>query len=277
MSRRGTKRKAGPEPLSDGLSHLFVRDDSAKVNKSKRSKRLSRLEEYDEDEGRESSRGFQRLGEACDNNTKGEAMKSKIFIKNFAAKVQKQMDQVRQKIEDLEKALEETNILPTPFLKELCFESATPSPYGTPNKPDSNGCGTGKDGHVLLKEADAVIAMGHQLIQNFKEMDEQLKDHKLELPTAKWKQDKQDMRELLACGREYGEKLVEDKLTPDAYPSRQSDNYKEDEKGSIASELFKDSRKPEEDNWGTVAADQLKGFVAIAKTVHPKILERTRH
>lgn len=139
---------------------------------------------------------------------------------------------------------------------------------------DSNGRDIEKESHVLFTEAQDIISRSYALLKTFEETDERLKDYKLGLPTAKWKQDKEDMRELLACGREYGERLVEEKLAPGAYLSRQQDRPKANEKDIMISELFKDSRKPEEDNWGTVAADQLKKFTAIAKTVPPKALER---
>lgn len=144
-------------------------------------------------------------------------------------------------------------------------------------EPKDKTSGINKEGHVLFKDAQAVISGSHSLLRQFREADKQLKDHKLELPTAKWKQDKQDIKDLLACGREYGEKLVESRLAPNTYPSPQHDRYSANEKENMAAaELFKDSRKtpPDGDNWGIVAADQVKRLTAIAKTVPLKGQER---
>lgn len=137
--------------------------------------------------------------------------------------------------------------------------------------------GTSKEGHVLFKDAQDIISGSRSLLRQFRDADKQLKEHKLDLPTEKWKQDKQDIKDLLACGREYGEKLVESKLAPNTYPSPQHDIYSANEKENMgATELFKDSRKapPDGDTWGTVAADQVKKLTAVAKTILPKESER---
>ncbi|KAI0843345.1 hypothetical protein F5Y06DRAFT_302593 [Hypoxylon sp. FL0890] len=278
MSKRGIKRKAGLQSLIDpDESDSLFKDTNAKRSKPKdKNKRLSRLEEYVEDEGREGSRNFQRWAEIFESNTKGEVMKSKTFMKNFSVKVKKHTDRVREYMREREKKLTESKDQSAEVFEKLY--SATVLPPGTSNASGSKAGGASKESHVLFKEAQAVMSGGYSLLKQFKETDEQLKTFKLEFPTAKWKQDKQDIKELLACGREVGEKLVEEKLAPKGYPSPQPDRYKVNEKEGVAAELFKDSRKGSDgDNWGAVAADQVKRFAAIAKTVPVKGSERERH
>lgn len=50
-------------------------------------------------------RNFQRWAEIFEGNTQGEVTKSKTFIKNFAMKVKKQTDKVREYIQEQEKEL----------------------------------------------------------------------------------------------------------------------------------------------------------------------------
>ncbi|KAI1780464.1 hypothetical protein F4818DRAFT_6147 [Hypoxylon cercidicola] len=253
---RGTKRKANLQ-LSDESDSLSIKDRKSK------SKRLSRLEEYNEDEGRESSRSFQRWAEIFDNNTKGEAAKSKAFMKNFSAKVEKQTSRMKEYIQEQETKLTQSKEQSLMMFKNLYSVAALPPGVSS------------KEGHVLFKDAQAIISGSYSLLERFREADKQLKDHKVEFPTAKWKQDKQDIKDLLASGREYGEKLVENRLAPNTHPRPRHDKYSANEKENMAAELFKDSRKaPDGDNWGTVAADQVKRLTAIAKTIPPKGPER---
>ncbi|KAI2778901.1 hypothetical protein F4815DRAFT_476216 [Daldinia loculata] len=261
MSKRVSKRKVDPESLSDDPEAL-IKENNTKKQKTGTNRRLSRLEEYDEDEGREGSRNFQRWAEIFEGNTQGEVTKSKTFVKNFAMKVKKQTDKVREYIQEQEKELAQSNDKLVETFGELY--SGTVFSYGL----DGKARNTTKESHILFQDAQSIISGSYKLLRKFKETDEQLKSYKFELPTAKWKQDKQDMKDLLSCGREYGEKLVEDKLAPEAHISRQHDRSKANERESMASDLFKESRMAlDGDTWGTVAAEQVKKFTAIAKSV----------
>ncbi|KAI1388294.1 uncharacterized protein F4822DRAFT_402415 [Hypoxylon trugodes] len=264
MAGRGTKRKAD---LRDEPDNLLLKNNDAKRSKAR--KRLSRLEEYDEDEGRESSRNFQRWAEIFESNTKGEVAKSKAFVKNFEAKVNKQKDKMRDYIQEQEKKLIGGKDQFAGVFERLC--SAAVPFFSTPKASGDKGRGAGKENHVLFNDAQSIISGGYALLNQFREADERLKKHKIEFPTAKWKQDTQDMKELLACGRKHGVKLVEEKLDPKAYPSPEPDTYKAGEKDDLVSELFKNSRKISlDDNWGDVAAEQMRKITDLIKTVPVK-------
>lgn len=51
------------------------------------------------------TRNFQQWAEIFESNTKGEAIKSKTFMKNFGERVRKQKDRVRLYMQEQEKAL----------------------------------------------------------------------------------------------------------------------------------------------------------------------------
>ncbi|KAI0131300.1 hypothetical protein F4814DRAFT_445438 [Daldinia grandis] len=271
MSKRISKRKADHEPLSDDPEEL-IKESNVKKKKTGTDRRLSRLEEYNEDEGRESSRNFQRWAEIFEGNTQGEATKSKTFMKGFATKVKNQTDKVRDYIQEQEKQLAQSNSKLAGTFRELC--SGTVLSHGS----DGEAPGTTKEGHILFQDAQSIISESYALLRKFNETDEQLKSYKFELPTAKWRQDKQDMKDLLSCGREYGEKLVEDKLIPRAHIPHQADRREVNEKESMALDLFKESRMAlDGDTWGIVAAEQVKKFTAIAKSVPLGEPARARH
>ncbi|KAI2632375.1 hypothetical protein GGR54DRAFT_583224 [Hypoxylon sp. NC1633] len=277
MSKRGTKRKADLELASDESEDALTKGASGgRIKQKRKSRRLSRLEEYDEDEGREGSRNFQRWADIFEKNIKVEATKSKTFMKGFEAKVKKQADRIRDYLHEQENRLDQSkDHLVTIFEK---LHSAAILLDVTSGEPDGQARGGDKEGHVLFKEAQSIITGSQSLLQQFKETDEELKKHKVEFPTAKWKQDKQDMKDLLACGREYGEKLVDDRLAPSPLQPHQPNNHKASEKENLASYLFEDSRKElGGDTWGAVAAEQFERVATIVKTVPPKDSARGKH
>ncbi|KAI1095429.1 hypothetical protein F5B19DRAFT_504251 [Rostrohypoxylon terebratum] len=268
MSKRFLKRKPGLQLLSDEPDSLFAEDNNAKRSKhDDTAKKLSRLDEYDKDEGRESSRNFQQWAEIFESNTKGEAIKSKTFMKNFGERVRKQKDRVRSYIQEQEKEFTESKGQVKEVFEKLCSTGVI----------SLGKSSTKKETHILFQEARSAILGGHALLEQFKEADKLIKNHKLDLPTEKWKQDGRDYKELLACGREHGEKLVESKLVPNSYPSPSPDTYKAIEKDSMISELFKDSSKAKGgDNWGTIATDQMEKVSAVAKTIPIKVVEKSK-
>ncbi|KAL7624335.1 hypothetical protein AAE478_005897 [Parahypoxylon ruwenzoriense] len=274
MPQRGIKRRATLGSTLDEPDNQKKRD--VKKSKLNSNKRLSRLEEYKEDEGRDGSRAFQQWAEIFAKNTEGEATKSKAFLRSFETKVKKQTERVRDYAREREEELARTKDQFVATFEELCPETA--DYRGTSGEPENIARGTSKENHALFKDAQAIISGSYSLLTQFKEVDERLKTYKLESPTERWKKDRQDMRELLACGRDYGEKLVEDKLAPNTHPSPLPDRYKASERGNMTSRLFKDShRASDKDSWGTVAADQAKRLTAVAKTIPTKDTERSRY
>ncbi|KAI1497033.1 hypothetical protein F5X99DRAFT_413496 [Biscogniauxia marginata] len=268
MSKRGAKRKAEADLASDESDGLFVSNTSHKTRKTTRGKRerLARLEEYDEDEGRAGSRGFQKWAELFENSTKGETNKSKTFMKNFQSRVKKNVDDMREYMQQQEDSLKQGQDKYVAIFQNLF--SAAIDPSIAPNVSSKGTAITKKEGHVLYKETQDILSKSTSLLKQFTEMEEKMKKHKVDFPTARWKQDKQDIKELLDLGRQHGEQLAESLLVPNIYPSTKPDQSQQSDNEKLASDLFKDSRKAlEGDTWGTVAAEQVKRFKALAKTV----------
>ncbi|KAI0181973.1 hypothetical protein GGR52DRAFT_568182 [Hypoxylon sp. FL1284] len=270
MPKRGTKRKVDLDVASDETDGLLVKKAKVKSTSASKSKnkRLSRLEEYDEDEGREGSRNFQRWAGIFEKSTKGEVAKSKAFMKNFGAKVKKQTDGMEKYMEEQEAKLTRAKDQDLSILKKLYSEAASAPVESSKAQDGDKPSHASKEGHALFEEAQAVILESYSLLNQFRDVDKKLKEYKLELPTARWKQDKEDIKDFLACGRKYGETLVESRLAPGNYPSPQNSKNDADEKEQVTAELFKDSCKASgEEDWGAVAADQVKKLTAMAKTV----------
>lgn len=105
------------------------------------------------------------------------------------------------------------------------------------------------------------------LLKQFKLVEEQLSANKLELPIARWKQDKQEITEILDCSGKYGEALVGNVLAPEAAGGPMISQRNAGESERFVKELFKDSGDTlDGETWGRVAEDQLKQFSAMAKT-----------
>ncbi|KAI1639403.1 hypothetical protein F4809DRAFT_596045 [Biscogniauxia mediterranea] len=271
MSKRGIKRRAELDVVSDESDSLFVKDTNRKAGKTPRGKkkRLARLEEYDVDEGRAGSRQFQKWAELFENSTKGEANKSKMFMKNFQSKVKKNVDQVQDYIKQQEHRLEEDRDKYVTIFHNLF--STTVDACAPPGLRKGSAATGKKEGHVLYETAQDILSKSASLLKQFTETDEKVQQHKVDFPTARWKQDKQDIKELLELGRQHGEQLVEDLLVPNMHSSLKHDQTQLSDNEKLASDLFKDSHKAlKGDTWGTVAADQVRQFKTLAKMVPPK-------
>lgn len=125
-----------------------------------------------------------------------------------------------------------------------------------------------KEDHPLFQKYQAQRNDINSLLKQLETIEEHLQSDKLELPVATWKQDKQDIKELLAYGGKYGEALLGDALAPELVASPDIDQPGAGEKHQLVKELFKDGRKVlDEETWGHVAEDQLKQLSAIARSL----------
>ncbi|KAI3327872.1 hypothetical protein HD806DRAFT_484238 [Xylariaceae sp. AK1471] len=250
---------------SDGL---LVKDGVNRPNQTQsrsKKRRLARLEEYDEDTGRAGSRGFQRWAKVFETCTSGEAARSKAFLKEFSKEVKKKEVELKTFRQMKEQEFTKGQEKFATVFKQL-YSTAT----STQQLPDGQNQRLGalrKEDHPLFKQAQTNTG-GHLLLMTqFKLVEEQLNANKLELPVDRWKQDKRDIKELLACSGSYGEALVESVLAPKSAPCPVIDQPGTSENEQIAKELFKDSRKVlDEETWGHVAEEQVKKFSAIAQS-----------
>ncbi|KAI0602273.1 hypothetical protein F4775DRAFT_231550 [Biscogniauxia sp. FL1348] len=268
MSKKGMKRKAELDLVSDESHSLFVEYTNRKAGKNPRgrNKRLARLEEYDADEGRAGSRQFQKWAELFESSTKGETNKSKMFMKNFQSKVKKNVDQVRDYIQQEENGLERGRDKYVTIFQSLF--STTVDVCTPPGSGKASNATRKKEDHILYETTRDALSKSASLLQQFTETDEKLQKHKVDFPTARWKQDKQDIKELLDLGRQHGEQLVEALLVPNMHSYLKLEQTQLSDNEKLASDLFEDSHNAlKGDTWGTVAADQVRQFKTLAKMV----------
>ncbi|KAI1124094.1 hypothetical protein F5Y10DRAFT_269424 [Nemania abortiva] len=239
---------------SDGLS--------VTASRTKKSK-LSRLEEYDEDPGRAGSQKYRRYAKLLETCTTKEAGKSKAFLKEFRKDVKKrdmELDAFKQKKEqEFTKGQEKFATI---------FRHISQHLSDGRDERDGHLSTLRKEDHPLFKLIQENKEDYQSLLAQFKAVEEQLDADKLELPVARWKQDKQEIKELLDCSGKYGETLIGSVLAPEPVPSSAIDQFNGDEIDERIKELFSDSRELlEGETWGRVAENQLKHFSAIASTV----------
>ncbi|KAI1175727.1 hypothetical protein F4777DRAFT_549044 [Nemania sp. FL0916] len=250
MSRAKAKNnRNGNEPES-----LFVTGSRTKTST------LSRLEEYDEDPGRAGSKKYQRLANMLETCTTQEAAKSGVFLKEFRKEVKKKNGEIKKfrqlKEQELTKSREKTAAI----LRQI--------PQQFSESGDGQLRTLRKENHPLFKQIQANQEDHESLLKQIELVEEQLNANKLELPEAKWNQDKKDITEILGCGSRYGEALVGNVLVPSFTPSSVFGQPAAVEKDRIARELFKGNREAlDGETWGHVAEEQLKQFSAIARTM----------
>ncbi|KAI1754761.1 hypothetical protein F4782DRAFT_460858 [Xylaria castorea] len=238
----------------DESDNLFVRGSRSKKSK------LSRLEEYDEDPGRAGSQKYQRLANMLENHTTKEARNSKVHLKEFRNMVKQrgtELKTYRQKQQqELAKGQEKSVAVFKKLSQQLSNGQA--GQLGLLRKED----------HPLSKQAQVNTEIYQSLVKQFKLVEEQLRTDKLELPAAKWKQENQDIRELLTCSGRYGETLIGSVLVPESAANPVIDQQHTGEGDQFIKELFEDCQDVlDGETWGQVAEEQLKHFSAMARTV----------
>lgn len=122
--------------------------------------------------------------------------------------------------------------------------------------------------HVLFQDVQSLLSQSSTMLREFKETDERLKNYKLEPPVDRWKQDKRQMKDLLASGRQSAEEIVERLLIPNSYPTTKADKQGVTDTQDL--KLFEESHKAlKGENWGNTAAEQAAQIAAIVKRLLP--------
>ncbi|KAI2625491.1 hypothetical protein GGS21DRAFT_304622 [Xylaria nigripes] len=241
---------------------MFVTDGDNKPSQAqsrRRKNRLSRLEEYDEDPGRDGSKKYQKLAKMLDTCTTQEAGKTKAFLKEFRKSVTKRETELKTFRQKKEQEFIKGQEKFAAIFKQLSQQLS-----------DGGAGALRKEDHPLFQQARTNMEDHQSLMEQFKLVEEQLNSNKLELPVVRWKKDEQEIKELLACSSRYGEALVGTALAPGS--AAVVDRLDASEEDRFAKELFKDCQKTlvDGETWGYVAADQLKHFSAIARMVPPE-------
>ncbi|KAI1117549.1 hypothetical protein F5Y14DRAFT_353455 [Nemania sp. NC0429] len=240
--------------VDEESNNLFVTGPRGKKSK------LSRLEEYDEDPGRAGSQKYQKLANMLEMCATKETDKSKAYLRQFRKDVETGDMELKRLRQQKEHEFVEGRDKIAAVFKQLSHHFC--------GNRDERPSTFRKEDHPLFKQAQANIDDHHSLLKQFKLVEEQLSANRLELPMARWQQDKREMTEILDCSGKYGETLVGSILAPEpaASPKMSQQNLDEDEQ--FVKELFKDNGATlDGETWGRVAEDQLKQFSVIARTV----------
>lgn len=141
-----------------------------------------------------------------------------------------------------------------------------------PTKPGESQKGqqvAGKEDHVLYQDAQSLLSQSSAMLREFKGIDERLKNYKVDLPVAEWKQDKRQMKNLVANGRQEAEEIIERLLIPNSLPTPKTDKHGVADMQDL--KFFEKSHKAlKDDNWGATAAEQATQLAAIVERLLPE-------
>jgi hypothetical protein len=141
------------------------------------------------------------------------------------------------------------------------YYSAANKPSGSVLAAIKKSCTTRKEDSIIFHDVHEVLADGRLLLKATHDLDEEMKKHRLDLPTSTWKNDEQAIIEFLACGREHGEQIVERILAPNSCPLPQRNGHRTSTNEQAAGRLFENSHKALGDEcWGGFASKYLKLF-----------------
>ncbi|TRX92194.1 hypothetical protein FHL15_006809 [Xylaria flabelliformis] len=252
------KAKVTDNVDGDESDSLVVRGSRSKKNK------LSRLEEYDEDPGRAGSQKYQKLANILENHTTKEARNSKAYIKEFRSIVKEKGMALKAYGQTQKQELAKGQEKSTAMVKELSQQLS--------NGEAGQLSLLRKEDHPLFKQAQVNTEIYQSLVKQFNLLEEQLKNDKLELPVAKWKQDNEKIREFLTCSGKYGETLIGNVLVPESAANPAVDQRNTGEGDEFVKYLFKDCQDVlDGETWGQVAEEQLKHFSAMARTPQAEV------
>lgn len=122
--------------------------------------------------------------------------------------------------------------------------------------------------HILHAESDAIIEESRVLLAKFERAGDMLKSFDLALPLELWAQDKHDLAEIMLCGRDHGQHVVEGLLVPGMFKDPPVYDRGFTENQEVALGLLTESKKVlAGENWGTVFEEHLRRSVALANAV----------
>lgn len=132
---------------------------------------------------------------------------------------------------------------------------------------------TARVAHPLYKLSVEIIPTCRNTIVRHREADKLSRNRQLRFPFEEWKEDADNTKELIHCGRQYAEGIARCLVEPNANTSAilGVDTEKLNETGRVAVELFPSGRKSLEAGagWATTAQTQLRWYAALAKTANP--------
>ncbi|KAI1329308.1 hypothetical protein F5Y16DRAFT_366441 [Xylariaceae sp. FL0255] len=254
MPRAGAKRARQCDDASEDSDIVLPEKHKNQPSKTRVTKKnIACLEEYDEDEGRESSRGFQKMAQIFATCTEEEAKKSREHIGVFKRAMRKQVKDLKALVAQKEKELFNIQEGYTAIFDQAC--SALADGASGERRAQRND---------LIEDAKALTAEAHSLMREVQVVEEEVGKTTLDLPEPEWISDKQGIKEILEQGTQHGYMLTGCALVPGSHPSPPPAVQSRKEK--LARALFSDDVLDEE-TWGNTAQEQINYFTAFTKTL----------
>ena len=125
-----------------------------------------------------------------------------------------------------------------------------------------------KEGNPLYQQTQRMLRLCRGMVNRHRAVEKETERPDLKTPRETWGGDAEEMSKLLACGRQYGEKLVEGLISPEGWDSAK--DRQGGEVGDMVTELFKRSGKVAEkktEAWGRVANAQVKALAGVVRTL----------
>lgn len=149
--------------------------------------------------------------------------------------------------------------------------------YSATNKPsdlvlnaNKKSKATRREDSTIFRDVQTLLTGSRSLLKSYNDLDEDLKSHRLDLPTSTWEKDEQDVKELLACGVEHAEKIAFKDLEPNEsrLPQRNEPTTRPHEEA--AGRLFEKSLQAlDGECWGVVVSKHLQQFKNMVDTALP--------
>ena len=125
--------------------------------------------------------------------------------------------------------------------------------------------------HFFLSYTRSMIKDVRTMVEAYHDLESRLQAQQtFPSPVEAWKEDHEEMKQILQYGREHGEKLVEQILTSKKYsnPLTVGEGTEDEVVEFAESSWYKDSSKTAQgENWGKIAYSQLNAIKCVVRTL----------
>ncbi|KAK1832210.1 hypothetical protein QBC39DRAFT_76888 [Podospora conica] len=180
--------------------------------------------------------------------------KSKEFIQGFREEVRAEREKVWGALEKMKAGLERT------------AAAAQKKPVADYDRLKTAPVMVDKGNNPLYKQTQELMRLSRSMVHRHRALERETERPGLNTPRETWKEDGEEMSKLLACGRQYGERLVAGLISPDGVGEIGNDAGGGEVDGMVK-ELF--TSVETSDTWGRVAGDQVKALTEVVKTLAP--------
>ncbi|KAK0706459.1 hypothetical protein B0T26DRAFT_726653 [Lasiosphaeria miniovina] len=183
---------------------------------------------------------------------------SKEFVREFKAKAEKERDNVLTALAQYKQDLHGSHDVHYDELAGVYRSLKTAA--GNSNMKDN----------PLFQQTKQIIHLSRAILKLYQIADKESQQPKLTVPREAWRQDQKKMDRLLYYGKQHGERLAENIISPAEEHSNGRIPAQADmsETEDIAMSLFDNTTKEAgEGTWGRTAHAQLKALMSVVRTL----------